>query len=181
MYSTQNPATHPIRLFQLPNTLAGDAVVTIIIQTMITWFVELILVQHDLRNGAIRPIGFVTEPVRPLSRRLMLLDRIEDGGQVVAARSKRWLPFITDQAVRVGLIFVVAFFLLWLPAVGILTAVGQRGTGSDWDWYFHREWAPQVFKGIFGGLLALLTTPVMASFWLVREGWRLNRGGAALS
>ncbi|KAL0942727.1 yhl026c-like protein [Colletotrichum truncatum] len=181
MYSTQNLDTHPIRLFQLPNTLAGDAVITIIIQTLITWFIELILVGHDLRNGAIRPIGFVKEPVRPLLRWLMLLHRNETGSRVDGPRSKRWATFVADQAVRVGLIFVVAFFLLWLPAIGILTSVGERGTGDDWDWYFHRQWAPQVFKGVFGGLLALLTTPIIASFWLVREGWRLKREGAAPS
>ncbi|KAI8236518.1 hypothetical protein K4K55_003793 [Colletotrichum sp. SAR 10_96] len=176
MYSFQNLATHPIRLFQLPNTLAGDAVVTILIQTMITWFIELILVEHDLKNGAIRPIGFYREPVRPLWRWLMLLAPIEDGGQVVPARSKKWPAFLVDQFIRIGLIFVVSFFLLWGPSVGILVAIGKRGTGSDWDWYFQKQWAPQIFKGVLGGLLALLTTPVMAFFWLVREGWRLRRG-----
>ncbi|KAF9880834.1 hypothetical protein CkaCkLH20_01876 [Colletotrichum karsti] len=180
MYTTQNLATNPIRLFQLPNTLAGDAVVTTIIQTLITWFVELIVVDHDLKKGAVRSIGFFREPVRPLLRSLMLLDRIEDGGQVVATRSKRWGPFIADQVIRVGFIFVFAFFLLWLPAIGILTAVGERRASGDWDWYFQRQWAPEIFKGVYGAVLALLTTPVMASFWLVREGWRVKKERAQL-
>lgn len=63
---------------------------------------------------------------------------------------------------------VVAFVVLWPISVGALTAVGTRSGG---DWVFHPVWAPQVFKLVLGGVLALLQTPVFASFWLVREGW----------
>ncbi|KAK2053849.1 hypothetical protein LY76DRAFT_553276 [Colletotrichum caudatum] len=171
MYSTQNVELHPIRLFQLPNTLAGDAAVTVLIQTAVTWFIELVLVEHDMRNGAVRPIDFVREPSRPLLRWLMLLDRNQ------AARSKSRAGSLAGHAARIALIFVLSFLILWPASIGVLTAVGERRGGGDWDWYFKREWAPQVFKGVFGGLLALLTTPAMASFWLVREGWRLRRGG----
>ncbi|KAK1974082.1 hypothetical protein LZ30DRAFT_430206 [Colletotrichum cereale] len=172
MYSTQNVDLHPIRLFQLPNTLAGDAAVTVFIQTAVTWFIELALVGHDTRSGAVRPIDFVREPSRPLLRRLMLLDRKPVTHPEGRAAS------LADHAVRIGLLFVVSFLVLWPAAIGILTTVGERRGGGDWDWYFQREWAPQAFKAVFGGLLALLTTPAMAFFWLVREGWRLERGGA---
>ncbi|KAK1967388.1 hypothetical protein LY78DRAFT_656316 [Colletotrichum sublineola] len=170
MYSTQNVGMHPIRLFQLPNTLAGDAAVTVLIQTTVTWFVELVLVEHDMKNGAVRPIDFVRKPSRPLLRWLMLLDRKQ------ATHSQSRAQSLTDHAVRIGLMFIVSFLILWPASVGILTTIGERRGGRDWDWYFQREWAPQAFKAVFGGLLALLTTPVMASFWLVREGWRLRRG-----
>ncbi|KAK2045446.1 hypothetical protein LZ31DRAFT_553350, partial [Colletotrichum somersetense] len=172
MYSTQNVDLHPIRLFQLPNTLAGDAAVTILIQTAVTWFIELVLVEHDMKNGAVRPIDFVREPSRPLLRWLMLLDQNQ------ATRSKSRAGSLAGHAVRIALMFVLSFLLLWPASIGILTTVGERKGGGDWDWYFKREWAPQVFKGVFGGLLALLTTPAIASFWLVREGWRLQREGS---
>ncbi|KZL74674.1 fungal protein [Colletotrichum tofieldiae] len=175
MYSTQNVELHPIRLFQLPNTLAGDAVVTMLIQTMVTWFIELIMVEHDMKNGAIRPIGFIREPSRPLVRWLMLLDRKQ------TTHSKSQLVSITDHAIRIGLVFVVSFLLFWPASIGILTTIGERRGNGDWDWYFQREWAPQAFKAVLGGLLSLLTTPAMASFWLVREGWQLRKGGTYLS
>ncbi|KAK1990661.1 hypothetical protein LX36DRAFT_647539 [Colletotrichum falcatum] len=168
MYSRQNVDLHPVRLFQLPNTLAGDAVVTVLIQTTVTWFIELVLVERDMKNGAVRPIDFVREPSRPLLRWLMLL------GREKATRSQGRHVSLADHAVRIGLLFVVSFLVLWPASVGILTTVGERRGGGDWDWYFQREWAPQAFKAVFGGLLALLTTPAMASFWLVREGWRLR-------
>ncbi|OHE97885.1 hypothetical protein CORC01_06748 [Colletotrichum orchidophilum] len=175
MYSTQNIERNPIRLFQLPNTLAGDAVVTTVIQTAMTWFIEFILANHDIKNGAVRPIGFIREPSHPFLRWFMMLDQ-ED-----AAHTKSRLTMFSDHIIRIGLIFVVSFILLWPASVGILTTIGHRGSGSDWDWYFHRKWAPEIFKGVYGGLLGLLTTPAMASFWLVREGWRLKRGGSLLS
>ncbi|KAK1580368.1 uncharacterized protein LY79DRAFT_592185 [Colletotrichum navitas] len=175
MYSTQNVDLHPIRLFQLPNTLAGDAAVTILIQTTVTWFIELVLVENDMKNGAVRPIDFVREPSRPLLRWLMLLDR----KQVTNPKSRAGSH--TDHAVRIGLMFIISFLILWPASIGILSTIGERRAGSDWDWYFQREWAPQVFKAVFGGLLALLTTPAMVSFWLVREGWRLPKGESLVS
>ncbi|KZL68596.1 yhl026c-like protein [Colletotrichum incanum] len=175
MYSTQNVELHPIRLFQLPNTLAGDAVVTMLIQTVVTWFIELIMVEHDMKSGAIRPIGFIREPSHPLVRWLMLLDRKQ------TMHSKSRTVSLTEHAIRVVSIFVVSFLLLWPASIGILTTIGERTGNGDWDWYFQREWAPQAYKAVLGGLLSLLTTPAMASFWLVREGWRLRRGGAFLS
>ncbi|TDZ14155.1 Uncharacterized protein Cob_v012882 [Colletotrichum orbiculare MAFF 240422] len=182
MYTSQNPSTSPVRLFKLPNTLAGDAVVSLVFGLVITWFVEYLVVDRDLRAGGVRPIGFVGEPERAPVRWLMLLDLLRDGGHRDAAKAKRMPAFLWDQALRIGVLFVASFFLFWCPAVGILAAaVGTRTPGGgDWDWYFSPRWAPQVFKAVFGGVLALLTTPAMASFWLVREGWRLKREGALL-
>ncbi|UQC85488.1 uncharacterized protein CLUP02_10986 [Colletotrichum lupini] len=175
MYSTQNIARNPIRLFQLPNTLAGDAVVTMIIQTTMTWFIELFLANRDMKNGSVRPIGFIEEPSQPFMRWFMMLN-LED-----TRHTKSRLSVFAEHLIRIGLIFVVSFFLLWPASVGILTVIGTRGSGNDWDWYFQSKWAPEAFKGILGGLLALLTTPAMASFWLVKEGWSLKKGGNLLS
>src|SRR4051812_39041358 len=57
MYTTVGPKSAPIRLFQLPNTLAGDAAVTVFVQCLITFLIDTMLVGRDLRKGNIRPIG----------------------------------------------------------------------------------------------------------------------------
>jgi hypothetical protein len=66
MYTTQseNLAANPIRLFQLPNTLAGDAAVPAIIQCIPTCFVEAGVVPWDLRIRSVQPLGlyFLQEP-----------------------------------------------------------------------------------------------------------------------
>lgn len=66
MYTSHPPESPapPILLFHLPNSLAGDAAVTIILQTVITWLVELFLVGRDLERGGIAPVGFVGIPGR---------------------------------------------------------------------------------------------------------------------
>ncbi|KAK4219857.1 hypothetical protein QBC37DRAFT_408664 [Rhypophila decipiens] len=56
------PTTTIILLFHLPNSLAGDAAVTIVLQTVITWLVEFLLVNRDLERGGVRPVGFVGIP-----------------------------------------------------------------------------------------------------------------------
>lgn len=191
MYTTQDISRHPIRLFQLPNTLAGDGAVTILVQCLLTWVIELVLVTRDLRHGGVQPIGFIPPPARPgrLLRTLLALPDPDshstdpDAEAAAAAADKeqqrfwsarRWAGLLTSQAL---VVIVPSFFLFWAPAVGILTAVGRRhfDAGWGWDWYFSRQWAPEVFKLLFGGLLALLTTPLFVLFWLVRCGWEVQR------
>lgn len=60
--TTGSPPSPPILLFHLPNSLAGDAAVTIILQTVITWLVELVLVNRDLEKGGVAAIGFIPRP-----------------------------------------------------------------------------------------------------------------------
>ena len=164
MYTTQNTTKNPIRLFQLPNTLAGDAAVTIIVQCILTWFVEMFLVRHDLANRSVQPIGFIPEPTSRWMRWLFFLPEVETHGFSILA--------ILQQAFRGFLLAVVGFFLLWPAGVGILTTLGQRQGG---DWVYSDRWTPQVFKLVLGGLLGLLATPLMAMFWLVKAGWSLKR------
>ncbi|KAM0331301.1 hypothetical protein ACHAQA_002971 [Verticillium albo-atrum] len=181
MYTTQDLTKNPIRLFQLPNTLAGDAAVTIVLQCIITWLIEAILVNRDLRKGGIRPIGFVPEPTSVVLRWLMMLDEKEASDSEKPPKRERvrkGAASLLRQAPRVFVIIVISFILCWPASVGILTAMGERRGG---DWFFEETWAPQIFKGVLGGVLALLTTPVMAGYWLVMEGWRLKRGGALLT
>ena len=59
----------PITLLRLPNTLAGDAALTIIIQTLVTWLIECLAVTSDLRAGKVAPLD--TSPCSPRVRRLL--------------------------------------------------------------------------------------------------------------
>lgn len=170
MYTTQDTARKPIRLFELPNTLAGDAAVTIIIQCIVTWLIELALVGRDLKTGAVQAIGIFREPSGRIARWFFFLsDEEADSPRSSAAF---WLGFMVNQILR-GFIFAVAsFLLLWGPSVGILAAVGERSGG---DYVYPKQWTPQIFKGVLGGVLGLLTTPAMAAFWLLRSGWIARR------
>ncbi|KAK3350052.1 hypothetical protein B0T25DRAFT_611148 [Lasiosphaeria hispida] len=196
MYTTQDLTANPIRLWQLPNTLAGDAGLTTIIQSIITWLIELLIVQRDLKHGGVAAIGFIPKPTHPLLRWFFFLDQGQrplssptphlvapsaatrpiptNPDTTPAAACKppgpvaRFTTFLLSQALRALLVAVASFVLLWPPAVGILTAVGTRSGG---DWVFEKTWAPQVFKLVYGGVLALLTTPPFAAFWLIRGGW----------
>ncbi|KAK5653362.1 hypothetical protein OQA88_9054 [Cercophora sp. LCS_1] len=165
MYTTSPP---PVRLFQLPNTLAGDAAVTIILQSIITWLVELVLVNRDLSKGSVAPLGFVPQPTTRALRWFMFLDRRE------AKEEKglgHWVKFLASQVLRAFLVAVVCFAVFWGPCVGCLMRLGRRSGG---DWEFDATWTPQVFKLVLGGLLGLVQTPAFVVFWLVRAGWALQ-------
>ncbi|KAM0426384.1 hypothetical protein ACHAPT_008430 [Fusarium lateritium] len=179
MYTTQDTTKNPIRLFQLPNTLAGDAAVTIIIQCILTWFVEMGLVSYDLSNRSVQPIGFIPEPSGPWLRWLFFLPCPDPPSKSEAVpedepRSKITLVLssIVQQALRGFMLAVVGFLLLWGPSMGILTVFGDRSGG---DYVYQDRWTPQAFKGILGGVLGLLTTPLMAAFWLMKAGWEGNK------
>ncbi|KAI1387142.1 uncharacterized protein F4822DRAFT_275130 [Hypoxylon trugodes] len=169
MYNTQDTATRPIRLFSFPNTLAGDGGVTIIIQSLVTWHIELFLVNRDLRKGGVHPIGFISEPTNRIIRWFMFLDRPKETHEVSSL--VHWLSFFRSQILRALLVAVVSFPFIWGPSIGFLTLAGTR-EGNDW--YYDKVWAPQMFKLIEGGVLGLLTTPPMVLFWLTRCGWALK-------
>ncbi|PON24187.1 hypothetical protein TGAM01_v206875 [Trichoderma gamsii] len=171
MYTTQNTVKRPVRLWQLPNTLAGDAAVTIFVQCVITWFVELILLRYDLRHRSVQPIGFISQPTNRWLRLFFFLPR--DPAEGVGNPHRKWtfLEFI-QQALR-GLSFgVVSFLILWPIFMGALTGFGRK---EGADYVYHDKWLPQVFKLILGGVLGLLTTPLMAMFWLIKAGWEYKK------
>ncbi|GJN84262.1 hypothetical protein PLIIFM63780_007818 [Purpureocillium lilacinum] len=192
MYTTQDTKERPIRLFGLPNTLAGDAAVTIIVQCIITWFVEWALVAHDLKHRSVHPIGWVSIPSsssrwQRLVRWWFFLpvtgsagDEV-DGSDASTPRPDEVVERVRvnspvavfQQALRGFLLAVPSFLVLWPISVGALTAVGRK---EGADWVYADRWAPQVFKLVLGGVLGLLTTPLMAMFWLVRAGWEAEGG-----
>ncbi|KAI0477896.1 hypothetical protein GGR56DRAFT_674215 [Xylariaceae sp. FL0804] len=133
----------PVRLWAWPNTLAGDAAVTVVIQCLITWAVELFLVNRALRRGGVRPIGFVREPRRNAARWFMMLppaeaDRGDDHRkeqQEEAAtmtnnsrrsRLRRWAILTASQALRALLVAAACFPLIWGASIGFLVLIGRR-------------------------------------------------------
>lgn len=180
MYTTQDTTKNPIRLFQLPNTFAGDAAVTIIVQCILTWFIEKAIVNFDLSHQGVQPIGFIERPRNPLLRWFCSASSSDfrekedweaQGGLRVnnaASGIGGKLVAILQEVLRGFSLAVVGFILLWPASIGILTTVGQR---DGWDYRYEDRWIPQIFKGLLGGLLGLLTSPLMATVWLVKAGW----------
>ncbi|KAI0532988.1 hypothetical protein GGR58DRAFT_139303 [Xylaria digitata] len=161
----------PVRLFQLPNTLAGDTAVTIFIQFLTTWIAESIIVNRDLKRGGVQPIGFIPEPKWRLLRWFMFLDRKEETYNVRSV--KHWLSYFFSQITRSFILAALAFPFIFGVSVGILTALGEREIG-DWDWSYPSKWIPEIFKAVQGAVLGLLFTPLMAIFWLSKCGWALK-------
>lgn len=179
----------PIRLFELPNTLIGDFAVTTIMQTIITWMIEMIVVNRDLRKASVRPIGFVDEPqlqdpsspsspLSSISRRLprcairgirwfMLLDQPKTQRKRRGSFTRK-LRYVFAQILRALLVGVFLGALLIGPTVGILIALGVKEGG---DWVYASRWTPEIFKLILGGVLALLTSPFFAMYWMIKCGW----------
>ncbi|KAI0875760.1 hypothetical protein GGS24DRAFT_454251 [Hypoxylon argillaceum] len=175
LYHGKGDDKNPIRLFQFPNTLAGDTAVTIFIQFLTTWVIESILVNYDLRRGGVQPIGFIPEPRWKYLRWFMFRDRTEQTHEV--SSFKHWLRFLYSQVIRSLILAVVAFPLIFGLSVGFLTIVGHH-EGTSWDWYFTAKWAPEIFKLVQGAVLGLLFTPPMVMFWLVSCGWALRAAEA---
>ncbi|GAP88439.1 putative glycoside hydrolase family 43 protein [Rosellinia necatrix] len=171
LYHDKGTRQSPIRLFQFPNTLAGDTAVTIFIQFLTTWIIEAILVNYDLKKGGVQPIGFIPEPRWKYVRWFMFLDRHEQTDEVRSIN--HWLRFLFSQIIRSLVLAVIFFPFIFGVSVGILTIVGKHNN-SDWDWYYSATWAPEIFKLVQGAVLGLLFTPPMVMFWLARCGWALQ-------
>ncbi|ORY86816.1 hypothetical protein BCR37DRAFT_124130 [Protomyces lactucae-debilis] len=177
MYANQNLVKNPIRLWRFPNTLSGDAAVTIFIQTVITWTIEGISANGDLRNGKVQAIGFIKEPRNRFLRWYFFLDA-EQPAQGSKRSAKQWIVFLVMQLVRALLYAILLFFIFWPITVAALTAPGISDYDGNGEYSYGRRWTPQVFKLLLGGLLGLFTTPPMTALWLLTVGWRLRRAQA---
>ncbi|KAK4180303.1 hypothetical protein QBC36DRAFT_356861 [Triangularia setosa] len=191
-YTTGHPPDK-ITLWSFPSTLAGDAAVTIILQCLVTWLIELFLVNRDLKTGGVAPVGFLppwlvdNKAVRwflslpPASSSSPPPPPSEKGVTVVSSPGRispypgtgsgvlGWASFLFGQAAKSMVVAVVSFLIFWGPTVGLLIAAGRSNGRGDWE--YDVTWTPQLFKLILGGVLGLVTTPVMAGVWLVRAGW----------
>lgn len=170
----------PIFLFELPNTLVGDLAVTIIVQTIVTWLIEMLIVNRDLRKGNIQPIGFIAE-LEPITiggagspklttraaRWFLQLDLSKQQRKRRGSAYRKFL-YILAQVVRAFAVSVVCLAVSTGPTIGILMALGEKSGG---DWVYASRWLPQAYKGIVGGVLALVTTPFFAMMWMVKCGW----------
>ncbi|SPO04775.1 uncharacterized protein DNG_07460 [Cephalotrichum gorgonifer] len=217
MYLTPDPK-NPISLFRLPNTLAGDAALTIIIQVLVTWLIEWAIVTSDLRAGKVAPLAWGLGPTTSTSTSTSSSASSSSSGSRLGSRARiRWalgLPHPTSgphdddtsrerspghspargahshdtkrpphpapkpktpalplskHPARILALLVPSFVLLWPPSLPILMALGTK-TATGADYVYASKWAPEIFKLVLGGVLGLLVTPVMALFWLVREG-----------
>lgn len=178
----------PIALMGMPNTLAGDAALTIIIQNIVTWLIEWAIVASDLRAGKVAPLYLPSYSSSRRFRRMLGVssespendrghgsnersgdvearDSTSTHGKHTTERLER-LP-LPSHVPRILCFLLPSFVLFWPTSVAILTTVGTK-VGNDY--LYDTRWAPQVFKLILGGVLGLVITPFMALFWLLREG-----------
>lgn len=153
-----------------PALLVGIAGVNILLQCIFTWFAAYKLVSCDLGRGKVQPIGFVNEPTGKFMRWFFILSRNKnDNIESVRVMS---LKGAGQHLTRAFLLAVLGFVLLWPASLGILMVLRTKAErGSDFDLI----WLPPVLKTVLGAVLALLTTPLMAIFWLLRGGWEANQ------
>lgn len=176
MYAHVDLVRNPIRLWRLPNTLSGDAAVTLFVQSIITWIITMITVNGDLRNGKVQPIGFVPEPKNKLARWYFFLDAEQPVGRRTFLQ---WLVFVLSQIGRALLFSVPLFLVVWPTTVGILTS-STLGAHRGNDYYYAQTWTPQIFKLLYGGILGLLANPFFVMMWLLTIGWRERRAQSTL-
>ncbi|KXX76954.1 hypothetical protein MMYC01_207608 [Madurella mycetomatis] len=193
MYANLQPPHPPPLLFTLPSSFLGDAAVTAIIQSCVSWLVPLFFVNYDLAHRRVAPLGIFPEPASHLVRRLFFLDHYNGGSGLghggKSGSSSPSIPpsssgcgpgcvpsvgFFLAQLGRAMAVAVMSFCVLIGPTVGILMAVGTRYGG---DWVFLDKWTGPLFKLVYGGVLSLLTSPGIAMFWMVRAGWVAKDAG----
>lgn len=174
-YGMYHSPDHPVRLFRLPNTLAGDTAVTIFVQLVVTFWIETILVYIDLKNRIIRGLHIFRPPQNRWVRLYFDLDPepvvVSDertrGGRLWQAVCENFF-FLLSGAVRALLLSIPVFFIFWPSAVGIATSFGEHRGG---DYYYNHFPAPQLYKLVFGGTLGLVITPIFCSIRLQRHAW----------
>ncbi|KAK9829571.1 hypothetical protein WJX72_006547 [[Myrmecia] bisecta] len=172
MYRTRAAGPY---LWNISNTLAGDAGVTVIVQVILTWVIDTALVCGDVRRGIIAPLSASSQPrTKNLWSRIKLCFLSPDmdifaPGLTLLQRIWR----LICSAIR-GLILCVPVFCIWWPiAIGMLYGIGSSRSGSE---VRYNKWpAPELFKLVYGFTMGLVTTPVYSYTALKAMGRTFER------
>ncbi|KAK5816415.1 hypothetical protein F5H01DRAFT_340810 [Linnemannia elongata] len=166
---------NPVYIWPLPNTLAGDMAVTIIIQQTLTWILDRLAVRGDLKKGLVAPLRMPSDA----SSLVRWFVGLED----VKAAGKTGLVFHFK---RVAVYVVATFLIYWPITIGILyglksghvgagVADETRAAGEFNLWPF-----PQIFKGVYSAALGL-TTPFVSYVTLIYVGETQAASSGAVS
>ncbi|KAJ3052515.1 hypothetical protein HK097_006117 [Rhizophlyctis rosea] len=144
------------RLWALPNSLAGDAVVTVLVQQTLTWFLDGALTRKDLRKGAVAPWPYALPEKGVLGwicgESLDVFGPAPVGREGVVGRVKLVVGLLLRGFVT-ALMFVIP---AWCIGVGLLIAfwpaVRSGAPVSGWP-------GPQIFKALYTFFLGAVTTP----------------------
>eukprot|EP00898_Chlorokybus_atmophyticus_P009190 jgi/Chlat1/9272/Chrsp99S09296 len=148
-----------VRVWKLPNTLAGDTAVTIFVQNTLTWVIAGASVRADVRKGkyGIRPLPWNhkwdTGWYYWLCR----------GNMDLTSSRLGFFPRLVAAVIR-GLAFSALTFLpSWPIAVGALAGTYGSDTIGGWP-------APPIYKLIFAACLGFVFTPIPAYIALKQAG-----------
>ncbi|KAI0152754.1 hypothetical protein GGR57DRAFT_170546 [Xylariaceae sp. FL1272] len=170
-YGTYHDQPAGVHLFSFPNALAADCSFTLLAQFIVTFLVEVFIVNNDLRRGWVDSIGFLPEPKGKFLRWYFLLDRENQMPHQVKGWWK-WVRFVWSHVLRSIFMFLVFFPPAFGVSVGALTAVGAKT--DDGDWNFPNTYTPQIYKLILGVVIGSIGTPLMSLYTIVRVGWVLK-------
>ncbi|KAF9959448.1 hypothetical protein BGZ72_009610 [Mortierella alpina] len=157
----------PVSLWPLPNTLAGDAAVTIIIQQTLTWILDRLAVGGDLKKGLVAPLR-MPKNASAVTRWFVGLDDV----RVYKTTKERLAHYFRFHGKRIAVLVVATFVLYWPITIGILSGLKIHGIAKD---HSHRGgdfnvWPmPEIFKGVYGFALGM-TTPFVSYIALIYQG-----------
>ncbi|KAG9066371.1 hypothetical protein KI688_001595 [Linnemannia hyalina] len=174
--------SNPVMIWPLPNTLAGEAAVTIIIQTTLTWILDRLAVAGDLKKGLVAPLR-MPRNAHPWIQWFVGLDELQEArskqryNKAAAGRKEQILQQFKFHGKRIGVMIVVTFLVFWPLTIGVLSALRNQGVGKDFSqlggdfnvWPF-----PEIFKGIYGFATGI-TTPFVSYIALIYQGETMIR------
>jgi len=175
----------PVSIWPLPNTLAGDAFMTIVIQTTLTWFLDRLAVAGDLKKGLVTPLRMPRD-AHPWIEWFVGLEQGRRVGYAVGgvigmgpsnSRKEGFMKGFKFHGQRIGVMIVATFIVFWPITIGILMAMRSQGIGKDYGplggdfnvWPF-----PEIFKGIYGFATGI-TTPFVSYIALIFQGESMIR------
>ncbi|PRP86234.1 hypothetical protein PROFUN_05750 [Planoprotostelium fungivorum] len=161
----------PIRIWQFPNTLAGDTAVTIFIQGVLSWVIDGMLTSNDVRRGdwpwhlrPLRPPAWIQHS-EGVTRWFFSSnpDLLEPG-----ISFKTRLIRLAHQIPRALIYCLPIFVIFWPLSIGFLYAYNRDG-------YIEPGFpAAALFKGFLGGSMGFFQTAPSTLFAFYKKGERLH-------
>ncbi|KAJ3043984.1 hypothetical protein HDV00_003511 [Rhizophlyctis rosea] len=142
------------RLWALPNTLAGDAAVTVLVQQTLTWFLDGALTRKDLRKGVVAPWPYTLPQTGVLG--WICRESLDVFGPTPGGAGGKVKQVVGGLA-RGFVTAVIVIIPSWCIGVGLLVAfwpaVRDGSPVEGWP-------GPQIFKALYTFFLGAATTPL---------------------
>eukprot|EP01117_Protostelium_nocturnum_P014949 TRINITY_DN5748_c0_g1_i4.p1 TRINITY_DN5748_c0_g1~~TRINITY_DN5748_c0_g1_i4.p1 ORF type:complete len:303 (+),score=65.97 TRINITY_DN5748_c0_g1_i4:737-1645(+) len=162
----------PVRIWGMPNTLAGDAFLTVVIQGILTFYIDGMATSYDVRKAKfgispLLPPQWIHNSKGVIRWFFSGNPDVLEPGVTSGRRALRLFGMFPRALIYVAVLIVV----FWPVTVGVI-----YGFSGDDNNFIRGFPTVPIFKGCFCAIMAFFQTVPVSLYAMMRKGWMQEDG-----